>query len=325
MATLELQLPPQKHHLVIGSGGATIKALKADFNVSVNVPKKEENSTTITLIGEPGAVAKAKAKIDEIVGISLSSKPLLIAQVKIPANKISLLIGPKGVNEKKIQKAANVILILPQKSDTPKTEEEILIYGTSDEITVAKKEITTLLGITLTEGSANKAQTKPAFQKLPLKNVNDALFFGEPNQNNNSFNKFLQYIGSATTTIDICVFTISEDLISNLIIDLHKSGVKVRVVTDDDCSLAKGSDIATFHKEGISVRMDNSQFHMHHKFCIIDSICILNGSFNWTRQGHTENKENVVVCSDRTIVKAFQTEFDKLWTQYEKNPLKFDH
>lgn len=101
------------------------------------------------------------------------------------------------------------------------------------------------------------------------------------------------------------------------------SDVKIRIITDDDCSLEKGSDIAEFHQQGIPVRMDSSTAHMHHKFCIMDSMCIMNGSFNWTRQAHKKNKENVVIAHDNVLVKAFQKEFDKLWDEYKDNPLKF--
>lgn len=99
--------------------------------------------------------------------------------------------------------------------------------------------------------------------------------------------------------------------------------MKVRIVTDDDCSMQKGSDIAEFHKAGIPVRMDNSPACMHHKFCVLDSICVINGSFNWTRQAHVLNKENVVIISDNTLVKSFEKEFEKIWNEFEHNPLKF--
>jgi phosphatidylserine/phosphatidylglycerophosphate/cardiolipin synthase-like enzyme len=71
--------------------------------------------------------------------------------------------------------------------------------------------------------------------------------------------------------------------------------------------------------------MDNSPAHMHHKFCIIDSLCTVNGSFNWTRQAHNKNKENVIMMSDSFLVKSFQKEFDKMWIEFQDNPLKFEH
>ena len=40
---------------------------------------------------------------------------------------------------------------------------------------------------------------------------------------------------------------------------------QVRIVTDDECASAQGSDIAYLQDAGIEVRMDNSPAHMHHK------------------------------------------------------------
>ena len=34
---------------------------------------------------------------------------------------------------------------------------------------------------------------------------------------------------------------------------------------------------------------------MHHKFAIIDSRILLNGSFNWTERAVSENCENLVI------------------------------
>ena len=34
---------------------------------------------------------------------------------------------------------------------------------------------------------------------------------------------------------------------------------------------------------------------MHHKFAIVDSNILINGSFNWTERAVSENCENVVI------------------------------
>jgi cardiolipin hydrolase len=56
---------------------------------------------------------------------------------------------------------------------------------------------------------------------------------------------------------------------------------------------------------------------MHHKFVIVDNILIANGSFNWTRQAITGNRENVVITNEPQIVRNFCDEFEKLWIEYD--------
>ncbi|KAG1667056.1 hypothetical protein FOA52_000419 [Chlamydomonas sp. UWO 241] len=128
--------------------------------------------------------------------------------------------------------------------------------------------------------------------------------------------RFLQYLNSAHHTLDVCVFTITCDEIANCVMDLHKRGVKVRVITDDDQSDSQGSDIQKFRNVGIPVKVDHARTHMHHKFAIIDGKILMNGSFNWTRQAVLGNQENVVVIENATLVAGFQQQFEKLWAQF---------
>ncbi|GLC49564.1 hypothetical protein PLESTB_000259100 [Pleodorina starrii] len=132
-----------------------------------------------------------------------------------------------------------------------------------------------------------------------------------------SLTRFLDYLGSATRTLDICVFTITNDDISDVVLDLHRKGVKVRVITDNDQSTTQGSDISKFRSAGILVRQDHSPAHMHHKFAIIDGRLLMNGSFNWTRQAVTGNNENVTVLADPALIQSFQGQFNRLWDMFK--------
>lgn len=91
-------------------------------------------------------------------------------------------------------------------------------------------------------------------------------------------------LSQAQRSLDICVFTITCDEISNAVMAAHQRGVKVRVVTDLQQSENLGSDIQKMRACGIEVRNDQDTFHMHHKYCVVDGCLLLNGSFNWTRQ-----------------------------------------
>lgn len=116
------------------------------------------------------------------------------------------------------------------------------------------------------------------------------------------------------TTVDICVFTLTDDRIAEVVIDTAARGVKIRIISDNDKSLDLGSDMRRLHSAGILVRLDKTPNHMHHKFAVFDGKIVASGSYNWTRSASEDNEENIVVTNDQTIVQAFHGQFDRLWT-----------
>jgi len=58
---------------------------------------------------------------------------------------------------------------------------------------------------------------------------------------------------------------------------------------------------------------------MHHKFAVIDDICIISGSLNWTKQARTLNSENTLITNELDLVQPFIDHFNMLWETYENN------
>lgn len=114
-------------------------------------------------------------------------------------------------------------------------------------------------------------------------------------------------------TADICVFTLSDDRISEEVLAAHRRGVKVRIVTDNDKEYDTGSDISRLRDAGIPVAVDRTSAHMHHKFAIFDGRKLLNGSYNWTRSAGQYNEENLVISNDPLLVAQFSAQFEMLW------------
>ena len=54
--------------------------------------------------------------------------------------------------------------------------------------------------------------------------------------------------------MDVCVFTITCNEIADAILAAHKRGVRVRIITDDDQSKTRGSDVEELARAGIPVR-----------------------------------------------------------------------
>eukprot|EP00668_Euglena_longa_P006025 GGOE01007139.1.p1 GENE.GGOE01007139.1~~GGOE01007139.1.p1 ORF type:complete len:207 (+),score=61.66 GGOE01007139.1:62-682(+) len=184
-------------------------------------------------------------------------------------------------------------------------------------------------------------------QQLPCRNyyANQPCRFGDNCRfahKPTNLTRLCDQLKAAKTSIDICVFNITCDFITRQIVDAHKRGVHVRIISDDAQAQTKNSDIPELRDAGIPVRTDKSPTHMHHKFCIIDNKVLINGSFNWTVQAVTGNAENVVIhhnpparlqvraealpmahgwrnaCAVHhpAMVAAFAKQFMKLWQEY---------
>ncbi len=130
-------------------------------------------------------------------------------------------------------------------------------------------------------------------------------------------NAIRQQLRSAVSTIRICVFTISDDRIAHEIKSAHRRGVSVRVLTDNDKSLDLGSDIEELANAGVEVKMDYTRNHMHHKFAVIDKEYLITGSYNWTRSAANYNHENLLLTSEKDVVKQYLREFEKLWEEMD--------
>jgi phosphatidylserine/phosphatidylglycerophosphate/cardiolipin synthase-like enzyme len=114
-------------------------------------------------------------------------------------------------------------------------------------------------------------------------------------------------------TVDICVFTITDDRITEEIVDALKRGVAIRIITDNDKAEDIGSDTLRLRNLGIPVRTDRTSNHMHHKFAIFDNATCVTGSYNWTRSAAEYNEENIVVQYDKSLIQQFRNAFDTLW------------
>jgi phosphatidylserine/phosphatidylglycerophosphate/cardiolipin synthase-like enzyme len=144
----------------------------------------------------------------------------------------------------------------------------------------------------------------------PEKRSTDQAFFSPGEE---CLNAIRQQLRAAVSTVRICVFTISDDRIAQEIIAAHSRGVSVRVLTDNDKSLDKGSDIARIVRAGVAVKMDFTRNHMHHKFAVVDKEHLLTGSYNWTRSAANYNHENLLLTSGTGVVREYLKEFDRLW------------
>ncbi|KAG0329146.1 hypothetical protein BGZ99_003297 [Dissophora globulifera] len=137
-----------------------------------------------------------------------------------------------------------------------------------------------------------------------------------------SFHHLVGTLDNAQQSLDICVYTITDDQISAAIIRAVDRGVQVRIITDDEKAEDLGSDAKRLAREyNVPVRVDGSPSYMHHKFAVIDDKLVINGSYNWTKGARFQNREDLTLTNSAKAVHAFKGEFERLWREFEAHQM----
>lgn len=127
------------------------------------------------------------------------------------------------------------------------------------------------------------------------------------------------FIDRCNVSIDVAVYSITHDEISDALIRAHERGVKVRVLTDKTQAGNYYADDEKMEAAGIPVIRDTVTGLMHHKFMLGDAEtterAMATGSFNWSANADLRNMENFVIIRLKYVIEEFQEEFDKLWEQ----------
>jgi phosphatidylserine/phosphatidylglycerophosphate/cardiolipin synthase-like enzyme len=150
--------------------------------------------------------------------------------------------------------------------------------------------------------------------KLLLNRQDSHVFFSPGNDCRDAIVDCLE---KATKAVDICVYTISDNVIADEIMKCKQRNIDVRIITDDDKVNDRGSDIWEMAVKGIQTKLNNSPHYMHHKFALFDHERVLTGSYNWTRSAAECNQENVLITDDKRVVVPYIQEFEKLWDSME--------
>ena len=121
------------------------------------------------------------------------------------------------------------------------------------------------------------------------------------------------WIGRANTTINIAIYSFTQDSIADALIAAKGRGVKIRVLMELDKINDDGSEYAKLKAAGISIKSDSSAGLMHDKFFVIDGRVVGTGSYNWTSAAENDNAENLVIFSSNSLASKYLNEFNYIW------------
>jgi len=130
----------------------------------------------------------------------------------------------------------------------------------------------------------------------------------------NARQHIIGFIDRTQKDLDIAVYAVTDDLISDAIIRAHNRGVAVRVLMDDLQAASRYADDEKMQAAGVPLRLDIRSAAMHNKFAISDKSAVMTGSYNWTLNAATRNSENwVIIWLKYMIHDYYQPQFEKLW------------
>ena len=129
-------------------------------------------------------------------------------------------------------------------------------------------------------------------------------------------------IDKAQKTIDIAMYYFTSREIAQELVKVKYSNVKVRIVLDSSQEEEAYSKSRYFIDRGFEVRYYAGSGLMHNKFAVIDGKVLITGSFNWTPTADRKNEENLLIMTDKELLKKYSDRFEYLWEK-SRDALRF--
>ncbi len=149
---------------------------------------------------------------------------------------------------------------------------------------------------------------------LGLKNTEKVYF--SPNGHIKA--RIVEEINATKGSLDIAVFNFTSFSIKAALNKALKRGVRIRFITDQGESENVHSAIGSLIEDGVKVKLVKGKGEnglMHNKFAIFDHRLLLTGSYNWTETAEHYNYENALFLEDKSLIKDYENEFERLWSK----------
>ena len=122
-------------------------------------------------------------------------------------------------------------------------------------------------------------------------------------------------IDGAQQTVDMAIYELESQPITDALIRAQERGVRVRLVTDGEYGLE--SPDATFDQlelAGIPIVSDGTRRgYMHNKFVVIDSLYVWTGSSNFKPNAFYRNNNNAMLIRSSRLAQNYTAEFEELF------------
>src|SRR2546421_195993 len=116
-------------------------------------------------------------------------------------------------------------------------------------------------------------------------------------------------IRMAQKHVYVQAYSFTSDRIAKALNEVHKRGVEVKVILDDD-KADKKSELDFLSRKGIDTYLDSKHEKAHSKVILIDGQTIITGSFNFSDRDDEKKADNLVLIEGKQkIMDAYEASF----------------
>ena len=155
----------------------------------------------------------------------------------------------------------------------------------------------------------------PVYEKFDYTGIPNCIFTEETNITPILVNA----VKNANYTLDIALYNLKLEEVTQSIMDAQDRGVKVRIIFDyGHVSPRVGRDLKVLIDKGMDIKVMRGRIRsgsMHNKYAIFDGTALEMGSANWTFTAEKSNYENMMFVYDSEIIRGYQANFQWMWDQ----------
>jgi phosphatidylserine/phosphatidylglycerophosphate/cardiolipin synthase-like enzyme len=143
-----------------------------------------------------------------------------------------------------------------------------------------------------------------------------SVYFNTPPTSNSIDTRVVAVISAATSYCYVAIYALNQPSIVNALISAKGRGVDVRVVTETDYRWKAGYQASydSLVAAGIPVVEDNRSALMHNKFIVADGTKVVTGSYNFSTDQTTADKNNIIIFSgSATLATMYKNEFLQMY------------
>ncbi|MEH1924399.1 DUF655 domain-containing protein [Nostoc sp.] len=142
-------------------------------------------------------------------------------------------------------------------------------------------------------------------------------------------------LDSATQSIDMALFVLSEQRLANILEKRHQQSVEIRALIEPQFAYRPYSEALDMMGVALSNKckyeIDNHPWSnpittvgvpvlakgdlLHHKFGVLDSQTVITGSHNWSDAANNGNDETIVVIENPIVAAHYVREFARLYSK----------